>query len=275
METLEQQTIDSVEDPYVACEDSDNGEIDDSDDIEYPESDGEPMGETGYHVRASMHLLGALSLFFNDRKDVYVAADMFLYFEKGNPSACKAPDVMVIKNVGNHERRIFKIWEEGSGPCMIFEITSKSSMLDDLVIKSALYAKLGVREYFIFDPLDEYLEAPFIGLRLAGDEYELIPPDDQGRVYSNELEAPLERDKHLLRIIDPKTGEFVPSIDEAMQLVAKESDRADQESRRADQESRRADQESERADQESRRAEKLAAILKKMGVDPDSEDLET
>jgi len=31
--------------------------------------------------------------------------------------------------------------------------------------------KLGVREYFIFDPLGDYLSPPLRGYRLVGDEY--------------------------------------------------------------------------------------------------------
>jgi hypothetical protein len=44
------------------------------------------------------------------------------------------------------------------------------------------YQQLGVREYFLFDPLHEYLPQPLIGYRLIGNEYEpLIPADDASR----------------------------------------------------------------------------------------------
>src|SRR4051794_429418 len=78
----------------------------------YPESDGQPMGETGIHVNTTFELFWELKkLVFKDRPDVYVAADMFFYYEQGNPRAVKAPDVMVIKGVdGTFERRTFKLW---------------------------------------------------------------------------------------------------------------------------------------------------------------------
>ena len=110
---------------------------------EYPESDGAPMGETGFHVIATLGLLGTLKQYFRDELDVYVAADMFFYYEKGNPKKNKAPDVMVIRGVGNHERRVFKLWEEKAGPCVIFEVTSKSTKNEDTVEKKKLYASLG------------------------------------------------------------------------------------------------------------------------------------
>ncbi len=61
--------------------------------IEYPESEGKPIEETEFHVRAILHLYSALRQFFLQRGNIYVAADMFLYYEKGNPLASKTPDV--------------------------------------------------------------------------------------------------------------------------------------------------------------------------------------
>ncbi len=268
METSE-KTSDVAEEDSQAREGTEVREIDDSD-VEYPDSDGEPMGETGYHVRASMHLLSALRLFFDGRDDVYVAADMFMYYEKGNPAACKAPDVMVIKGVGNRERRTFKTWEENAVPCLVFEITSQSSMIDDLVVKTALYARLGVREYFVFDPLREYMKEPFAGFRLENGLYSPIPTDEEGGVHCEELGATLKRDEDLLRVVDPETGRYVPSIEEAARMAREEAERAEREAMRAEQESRRAEQEHRRAQQESKRADLLAAKLREMGVDPDS-----
>ena len=157
--------------------------------ITYPDSDGKPMGETGFHVRAILHLYGALTLFFQQRGDIYVAADMFWYYQEGNPRANKSPDVMVIKGVDNHERRSFKSWEEGATPRVIFEITSESSMVEDMVTKSSLYARLGVREYFIFDPMREYVSSRMLGFRLREGEYEAVTPESDGRVFSEESDG--------------------------------------------------------------------------------------
>jgi len=202
--------------------------------VVYPDSDGEPMGETGFHVRATMHLYGALLNFFCHASDVYVASDMFLYYEKGNPKAVKAPDVMVIRGVDTHERRTFKIWEEDALPCVIFEITSKSTMIDDLLSKSMLYATLGVREYFVFDPLNEYLEKPLAGFCLEGKEYVPLQPDDKGSLFSKELGLILTAEGNFLRLINPDTGEPVPDYVEALAMAEQEAQRAEQEKRRAE-----------------------------------------
>ena len=73
--------------------------------LENPDSDGEPSGETGFHVNAILSLTAALRLVFRRHSDIYVASDMFLYDEQGDPAAVKTPDVMVIPGTNTYERR--------------------------------------------------------------------------------------------------------------------------------------------------------------------------
>ncbi len=231
--------------------------------IMYPDSDGAPMGETGIHAHATLSLYYSLYLLFHSNLDVYVAADMFLYYEKGNPKANRAPDVMVIKGGGNYHRRSFKIWEEGLTPCMIVEVTSKSTMHDDMMFKAALYASLGVREYFLFDPFCEYLEEALIGGRLDGKEYLPIIPNEDGALYSQECGVLFSVDGHVIRLSDPETGRLLPHLndsveqmEQAIDQIKREAERADQAAERAEREKQRADQEKQRAEEEKQRAEK-------------------
>ena len=64
----------------------------------------------------------------------------------------------MVKGVGKHKRRVYKLWEEQVVPCTIFEITSKQTGSADLTTKYQLYGQLGIKEYFLFDPLGEYLQ---------------------------------------------------------------------------------------------------------------------
>src|SRR5262249_6962439 len=106
--------------------------------IYYPETDGKPMGETEYHVAAILYLYGAMDLYFQKRK-VHVAADLFLYYEQGNPRAVKAPDVMVIKGLDKEFRRIFQTWKEKAVPCVVFEVTSRNTIEEDRGARPELY----------------------------------------------------------------------------------------------------------------------------------------
>src|SRR6266516_2548739 len=95
--------------------------------IEYPESDGRPLGETDAHRREILAIIAMLELFFADHADVYVSGNLMFYYEKGNPSAVVSPDVFVVKGVAKEERRTYKLWEEQKPPVAVFEITSRST----------------------------------------------------------------------------------------------------------------------------------------------------
>lgn len=186
------------------------------DDI-YPDSDGKPMAETGIHVTSILWLYAMLRHHFRARDDIYVAANMFLYYVEGQPKKRRAPDIMVAKGVQNsrEERRSFKTWVEGVVPSCIIELTSKKTTNEDLKQKKPVYRKIGVREYFMFDPLYDYLPRQLIGYRLIGNKYERIKPADDGSFLSNELGLRLCPEGTKLGLYDRKTGRRVPRPDEA------------------------------------------------------------
>ncbi|MEZ4525999.1 MAG: Uma2 family endonuclease [Desulfobacterales bacterium] len=222
--------------------------------IVYPESDGEPMGETEIHVMVIIELCRTLRHFFRNHPDVYAISNMLMYYEKGNPGAYKVPDVMVVKGVEKHLRRIFRIWKEKAVPSVIFEITAKATASEDIA-KTSLYASLGVGEYFLFDPLEEYLEKGFMGFRLDGLMYRPVIPEKDGSLFSEELGLILKREGNMLRLADPETGRLVPNVDEAVSMAEKEA--------------RRAKKAEDRAEEEARKSALLAAKLREMGIDPD------
>ena len=243
-----------------------------ADEIEYPESDGEPMGETGFHVKAILSLCQSLMHYFRHATDVYVTADMFFYYEEGNPKANKVPDVFVARGVSPEERRTYKLWEEGVPPCAIFEVTSLSTRREDLTTKKELYERLGVQEYFLFDPLDEYLSPRLQGYRLVGGRYEALIAAEDGSLESENLGVWLKGEGILLRVTNIETGELVPDLDEASDLIwearrlqeaqaqraEEEAQRAEEEAQRAEEEARRAEEEAQRAEAQTRRAEEEA-----------------
>ena len=94
---------------------------------------------------------------------------MFPYYEEGDPEKSCVPMFFVTLNVpSNTKRRTFKLWEEGKGPDLVIEITSKKTRKEDLHWETDTYRDvLGVREYFLFDPLEEYLEPSLQGFRLT------------------------------------------------------------------------------------------------------------
>jgi Uma2 family endonuclease len=174
--------------------------------IYYPETDGKPMAETDVHIDVLIYLREALRDYFRDNPRVYVAGNMLFYYEEGNPAACVAPDVFVVQGVAKGERRTYRLWEEGQPPAVVFEITSRGTRLEDLGTKRALYAMLGVREYFLYDPLGEYLLPPLQGYCLQEGEYQRMPPGGEGELASQELGLELRVEEGRLRLVNPATG---------------------------------------------------------------------
>ncbi len=188
------------------------------DEVEYPESDGKPMAETDVHRDLMAGLIDALKWRYRDDPQIYVSGNLLLYYVEGDPTKSKAPDVFVVKGVEKRLRRIYKLWEEGVAPCAVIELTSKSTRREDQKGKFELYARWGVREYFLFDPLNEYLRPALQGYRLRRGGYEVIRADELGRLESKELGVWLERDGTRLRLWDVTTGEEV--VDGAERALA-------------------------------------------------------
>jgi Uma2 family endonuclease len=189
--------------------------------IEYPESDGEPMAETEIHAELMINLRFALKRRFRDDPNVYIGANMFVYWVEGDPSKSKAPDVFAVFGVPKTPaRRTWKIWEEGKAPDMVIELSSRKTWQEDMYEKWQLYGRLGVREYFLFDPLYEYLPEPLMAWRLVGGQY-LPAKVENGRVLSEVLGLELFDTGETLRLVDLKTGEILPT--EAEEIAAREA----------------------------------------------------
>jgi Uma2 family endonuclease len=196
--------------------------------IEYPDSDGTPMGETGFHVTQILTTLATLRLRFRHRTDVYVGANMFLYYRQGDPRAVVAPDVFVVFDTTSEQRRSWKVWEENERvPSIIFEITSPSTRDADLLFKRALYEDLGVQEYVLFDPVGEYLEPVLQGYHLAQDRYVATPqqslPDGGYELVSDVLGVILRAEAGELALYDRVTGEKLPAPLELYDLAEQEA----------------------------------------------------
>ena len=171
----------------------------------YPESDGRPMGETEDHINELVDLLVALRQRFLDEADVYVGGDMLLYYVEGNPARCVCPDVFVTVGIPKKpSRRSYFLWKEGRPPSMIVEVTSEGSRREDQE-KKKLYARLGVEEYFLDDPLGEYLTPALQGYRLVEGRYEPIEPDADGALLSRTTGILFRREGGKLQLRDART----------------------------------------------------------------------
>jgi Uma2 family endonuclease len=175
--------------------------------IYYPESDGKPMAETELHANVMFDLIHALQARYAGDIDVQVGGNLLFYYEEGNPRASVSPDVYVTRGIPKGPRDTYLLWEEGLPPCFVIEVTSKSTSSEDLRRKKVLYERLGIEEYFLFDPREEYLHPPLQGYRLVNGRYQPIPADGDGSLSSRTTGLILRPEGTNLRLIDAATGE--------------------------------------------------------------------
>jgi Uma2 family endonuclease len=241
----------------------------------YPDSDGRPMGDTDFHTYALNRLRDALEDHFAGSLDEYVASSLVMYYQQGDPQARRDPDVLVAKGVGKHDRRSYRFWEEKIPPTVLFEISSRDTWRADVNEKPKLYASLGVKEYFVYDPEGSYLDPVLQGFRRVKGKPVAMTPAADGSLVSKQLGLRLVPEGRLLRLIDLQTGQSIPTrvernerTEQARQEDQRARQEAEQRAERAEQarrEEQRARQEEQRARQEAeQRAEQLAEELRRL-----------
>jgi len=236
--------------------------------LEYPESDGLPMGETDTHRRWMIRIDELLSYRLREQR-AYVGSNLLVYYFPGQLSRFVVPDNFVVFDCEPGERRVFKIWEEKRVPDVVFEITSQSTSQEDLVKKPRIYEVMGVREYFLYDPTASYLKPALQGFRLAEGRLVLMEPSAD-ELSCETLGVNLRLSGYDLLLIDTVTGDLLLTEAEANKVKAKEERlRAEEERLRAEEERLRAEEERLRAEEEKLRAEeeKLRADKEKERAD--------
>jgi Uma2 family endonuclease len=213
--------------------------------VYYPESDGKPMAETDWHRDFMVTYIERLKARYRGRR-VYVSGNNFIYYVEGDPKKSVSPDLYVVKNCSPGRRRLFKIWEEGRVPCFAMETTSRKTKREDSGAKKVLFAQIGIKEYFLFDPDEDWLHPPLQGFRLdEHGEYQPIPPAPDGSVISKELGIRFIVEDDELAMFDVKTGERILSdaerTQQAEQHAAQAEQHAAQAQRQAEEEKRRND----------------------------------
>jgi Uma2 family endonuclease len=201
--------------------------------IYYPSSDGQPVAESDFQLQPLLYAVTTLRTYFQDRSDVYVAGNMFIYYEEGNPEAVVAPDVFVVLGTTKRDRASYMLWEEPKGPDFVLEITSRSTRTKDQGPKRGTYAFLGVREYFQYDPTHDYLVPALQGARLVAGSYQaLLPttlPDGTLVLHSEVLGLDVRLEEGTLRFYDPGTGQKLLSHAEIEQARREAEERAGRE----------------------------------------------
>ncbi|MDJ0732367.1 MAG: Uma2 family endonuclease [Crocosphaera sp.] len=214
-------------------------------DVIFPESDlfsDEPPMESELHLRQLMLLIQSLELLWKDRQDFYAFGNLTIYYSPNQRKSeyFRGPDFFVVLGVERKPRKSWVVWEEdGKYPHVIIEILSDSTADTDRGLKKEIYQEIfRTPNYFWFDPNS----SEFKGFHLITGKYEEIAPNEQGWLWSEQLELYLGIHQSQLRFFTPQ-GQLVPTLEEW------------------------AEQEKQRAEQEKQRAERLTQKLQDLGID--------
>ena len=190
----------------------------------YPDSDGLPMAESEFQLWPIIYAGSALASHYRMRDDVYVSGCL-LYDEEGNNQVRVAPDVFVVFGIAKHKRSTYLLWQEGKAPDFVMEISSPSTWRTDQGPKRELYARMGVSEYWLYDPTGDCFAPPLQGFRLAQGGYVPMPVAQRAdgvlaarsEVLGLELHLdPAAAVKDGLRFYDPATAEPLRSLQESV-----------------------------------------------------------
>ena len=154
-------------------------------------------------------LIEGLTRRYAEVADIWVGGNLFLCYERGNPAACLAPDVLVAKGVAKWMRPNYLLWEERVPPCLVIEVTSRKTHREDRVKKKNVYERIGVEEYVLFDPSGEYLRPRLQEYRLHSGRYQAVRLEEDGSLLSQATGLRLRPEGQRLRLVDAVTGEPV------------------------------------------------------------------
>jgi Uma2 family endonuclease len=212
----------------------------------------EPPLESDLHLQQITILIGCLERLWQERTNYYASGNLTIYYneEQLKKRDFCGPDFFVVLDTEKRPRKSWVVWgEQGKYPNVIVEILSDSTANIDRNKKKILYQNtFRTPNYFWFDP--ESLELQ--GFRLIAGQYQAIAANENGYLWSEQLELYLGIFERKLRYFTP-TGELVLTAAEAELQERKAKEQALLEKEQAILE-----------------RERLAQKLRELGIDPET-----
>ncbi|MGB8348295.1 MAG: Uma2 family endonuclease [Ktedonobacteraceae bacterium] len=199
------------------------------------------MGETFPHARLVHYLMEVLTWLL--RVQTCAIYENFNFYQTSDENEYPlVPDIAVIKGESEPATRSYRIGVYGPPPQVVFEFASSETWKRDLQEKPGEYDRMGVEEYYAYDPNQPPLSlSRRRGRRLFGWQLDRktgvlreIPLDGNGRLWSPLLQSYLVPDGTYLRFSDRFGNQCLTQ-----------------------------------AEEEKRRAEVMAKKLRELGIDPD------
>ena len=200
--------------PYRRQGEIDYASLDFDPDVTEPPEDAMEQNEELNEIH---NLLRTYVADFGSRPNVFLDRETNICYDPSNLNVRIAPDLYLAFGVDAEAirpRRLYLPWEAGKPPDWALEVASASTARRDVNNKPAIYARIGVPEYWRFDPGGgRYYGQPLYGGRLVEGAYQEIElttePDGILKAYSEVLELSLCWDEGWPRLYDPSTDSYL------------------------------------------------------------------
>ena len=218
----------------------------------------EPELESSLHLEQILLLIACLKWWWRHRSRFFVAGNISIYYEKKQNKQgshrFSGPDFFLVKDVSGHPRKSWMVWKEDNRfPNLIVEILSTRTAKVDRTNKKRLYQDtFKTPEYFWFHPWT--LE--FAGFKLVNGQYQSIPANTRGYLWSEELQLFVGVYERQLRFFT-STGDLVPippevaiEAEQQLQLAEQQVGQERQQRELAEQQQKLAEQQLQLAEQQ-------------------------
>ncbi len=221
----------------------------------------ETMSEGDLHRIPKVRAMEALREWYRLKKrNIYLSAELAVYY----PGEGKfAPDVIAVLDVDPHLRDRWVVSDEKRGLDFALEVLVSGDARKDKESNVEKYARLGIPEYFIYEPR----RARLTGYRLSDGKPGVYTPvvPQMGRWASAVLGLELGVEDGRLRFFSGTA-----SLPDAEELISKLGNMVDSLSTREAILAHELEAERARAEAAAEEREKLARKLRELGVDPDT-----
>ena len=248
--------------------------------LEYDPFEPEPMPDAMLQepiLRGLLAVLSSRAQARNPGQHLFDSSNTIVCYDRSNLNVRVSPDYYFAVGVDPEtvkHRGIYRTWVVGKPPDFVLEVASPSTAKNDETTKRDIYARIGVLEYWRYDPTDlvdpnqrPLYAVPLIGEMLVDGAYQPMPitPGPEGCImgYSPALGVSLAVKNKRLVIYDHDLEDFVAEFEEQerAKMQAQAQLRDERELRIAEREMRIAEREL-RIAAENELSEREAEILR-------------
>jgi Uma2 family endonuclease len=207
------------------------------------------MSENGVQYQLVSYLVQVLLWYYHQANWYVIGNLMLIHPAIENSRHSITPDLSVFKGIEISQQRrknmpSWRIDKNHPAPPVVFEISSDATWKYDIGMgeqqKPKIYGRIGVKEYYAYDPFQERVwqdeKRKLLGWRYdeKGELIEIMP-DERGWLWSDQLDSWLGADGEYLRVYERGGAKRLTAAeagDEA-RLVAESETRKEAQARRA------------------------------------------